>query len=217
MEEKRLNRFTTKIGPREFTITGHKSHRHMQQVSDRINDDLDKLTDKAPHLGLEERALLLSINTASDLLDIEENTKDAAKIEKNAHREINNLQQRLLELETLVEEVSQNRDDIRDQVNHLLKENRDLIKENSQVVQQLSSTTHQLELVKNQQAVTSVEEVEQPKAGKSTTKAETKIDAQAATDEQQPGKSRTYPPVNNKLQFSESSRRLSGLSKTPRR
>lgn len=215
MEEKRMNRFTTKIGPREFTITGHKSHRHMQEVSDQINQDLDELGAKAPHLGLEERALLVSINAVSDLLDQTTIAKEATKAAEKANQEFERIQARLYELEALVDELIHDRDAYKEQTDRLFNEN-------SRLVQQLTAAdadrqppkTENQQLAPEQQQTaqaTDTEKHQQGQAGGSHSGshqrdfgAETQaiLNRNSLYDKKQP--------------WMESPKRLSGLSKTPR-
>lgn len=193
MEDKRVNRFTTKIGPREFTITGQKSHQHMQKVSDKINDDLDKLTEKVPHLGLEERALLLALNAVSALFDEEEATKAAAKSTDKAQQEIVYLQNKMRELETLVDEVIHERDIFREQADRLTEEN-------GQLVSQMANLTAESKLVNDtRNSIQTWDEIPTSRAVPNGNAAYLK-----------------NPLADKKQQFTESPRRLSGLSKTPR-
>lgn len=216
MEEKRMNRFTTKIGPREFTITGHKSHRHMQEVSDQINQNLAELGAKAPQLGLEERALLVSINAVSDLLDQTAIAAEATKAAEQANQEFERIQERLYELEALVDELIHDRDAYQAQTDRLFDEN-------SRLVQQLTAADADRQPTKpeNQQPAAEQQQTAQATADTKEHKPSKAAGSHSGSHQRDFGAETQAILSRNSLYdkkqpWTESPKRLSGLSKTPR-
>lgn len=65
------SRFKTEIDGRPYTIVGRKSQKHMQVVSELVNDELSELKKLTRNLDREERAILLAINAKSEQLEMQ--------------------------------------------------------------------------------------------------------------------------------------------------
>lgn len=68
-----MRRYKAKIADKEFTVVGEESAVHMKLVTDTVNQRLEDLSELAPNLSLEDRAILLAINAVSDQIKCCEN------------------------------------------------------------------------------------------------------------------------------------------------
>lgn len=70
MQEKK--RFKVMIGGKPYTIVGSRTDQHMNAVVELVNNQFNQLSDLAPDLSREERAVLMAVNAISDQLLKEE-------------------------------------------------------------------------------------------------------------------------------------------------
>ncbi|MDE1549247.1 cell division protein ZapA [Jeotgalibaca caeni] len=102
LEEKR--RFKTTIAGRTYTIVAKKSQEHLQAVSEITNQTILQLKEAMPSLDIEQRSILVAVNTISENLTKQAEI-DALKEENAAlEKKIEQLRRRIQTLQNQTKE-----------------------------------------------------------------------------------------------------------------
>ncbi|MGY3725118.1 cell division protein ZapA [Granulicatella balaenopterae] len=81
-------RHRARIGEKTYTIIGKKSTKHMQTVTDMLNEQLDQLTTLAPNLSLQEKMVLLAVNATSVQLEKQQEVNQLQEEIKQLKKEL---------------------------------------------------------------------------------------------------------------------------------
>lgn len=94
------SRYKAKVDGNEYTIVGPKSQRHMQTVTEILNEQLEQLKDLTKGLDRETRAILIAINTVSDQLDLKNEIEELKEENKELQEEKKALREKQEKIET---------------------------------------------------------------------------------------------------------------------
>ncbi|UJF14643.1 cell division protein ZapA [Jeotgalibaca sp. MA1X17-3] len=110
-------RFKTKIAGRNYTILAKKPAMHLQAVSEIVNSKIMQIKEAMPALDVEQRSVLVTINTISEMIEKQEEVEHLKeiitkleKINETQQKKIQNLNQseaNVSQAKILIEPVEQ--------------------------------------------------------------------------------------------------------------
>ena len=81
-------RYRALIGDKSYTIIGKKSTKHMNTVSELLNEQLDQLTALSPNMSMQEKMVLLAINATSVQLEKQQEVNELTEEIKQLRKEL---------------------------------------------------------------------------------------------------------------------------------
>ncbi|KAB2951573.1 cell division protein ZapA [Heliorestis acidaminivorans] len=85
MSEEETYKATVRIYGEPYTIKGAVPPEHMQAVAALVDERMEQISRKAPHLSISKVAVLASFHLAHDLMKIQEDYDDLIKLLEDSH------------------------------------------------------------------------------------------------------------------------------------
>ncbi|QGG48793.1 cell division protein ZapA [Heliorestis convoluta] len=85
MREEEMYKTTVRIFGEPYTIKGAVTPEHMEEVASIVNERMEQISRKAPHLSVAKIAVLASFHLAHDLMKLQEDYDDLIKLLEDSH------------------------------------------------------------------------------------------------------------------------------------